>query len=128
MKLTTEYFLGLFVQVRYSDACSQDCIVWVFGCESGSSLCCQSVELHCGDSTVQTLDHLHGNLGLRKHKISAFILIHHLTFLCLSLSVFFLWGGVLATYRIHKVTIESITKLLDPRSDFIKGNCLRASI
>lgn len=62
--LTTEYFLGLFVQVGHSDACSQECVVRVFGGEGGSSLCCQGVQLHGGHTAVQTLDHLHCNLSL----------------------------------------------------------------
>ena len=32
------------------------------------------------------------------------------------------------TYRIHKVGVKSITKLLNARCDFVKHNTLQASI
>ena len=64
-RLTAENLLGLLVQVGDCDAGSQDGIVWVFGGECGSDLCSQRVQLHCGDPIVQTLDDLHGDLGLK---------------------------------------------------------------
>lgn len=64
-RLTAENLLGLLVQVGDGDAGSQDGIVGVFRCEGGSNLCSQCVQLHCSDPTVQTLDDLHGDLGLK---------------------------------------------------------------
>lgn len=66
LQLTTEDFLSFLVQVGYSDARSQDGIVWVFGGQSSSDLSSQGVQLYCGDAAVKALNDLHGDLSLQK--------------------------------------------------------------
>ena len=63
--LTTEQLLGLLVEVRDSDACSQGGIVRMSGGHGGSCLSCQGVQF-CGSySRVDPANYLHGNGGLR---------------------------------------------------------------
>lgn len=130
--LTTKYFLGLFVQIWHCNSCSQDCVIRMFGGEGGRSLGRQDVQLHGGDPTVQTLDHLQCNLGLKKQtkgvKNVRIQMNWNLTATAqlLIISCHFIFCAW--TYRVHKVIIESIAQLLDARCDFIKTNCLLASI
>ena len=52
------------MQVGHGDACSQDCVVGVFGGEGRGNLSPESVQLHGGHTAVETLNHLHGDMGL----------------------------------------------------------------
>lgn len=65
-RLTTEYFLSFFVQIGHCNPCCQDSVIGVLGGQGRSRFSSQRVQFHCRDTTVQPLNHFHGDLGLER--------------------------------------------------------------